>query len=529
MSKTNLKQRIEDLASSTSSDQAVVACKEALAKYAEYASFILPTHLSEQFEVSVSETLIEKLEGIKDEATANFLMVEKRIVGMNNMGVRKAIAALNDSDMKNSPATVYVLEHLKKLQHLPEWMVVENTIQSLSKFEWHSLVKEHLNIMKANFEKYAEDIKIYQAVDEAKKSTSNFIMSGLEGEINGYLNTRTTTSRTKLMESLGKHLYDQNVRSVYNVIADTAKNFQLAANGREATVAKIYSPVIINEDNEVFSVHGKAYVKSGSNMRPLNEEERKVLPSYFDWMSSFLSQPNVEVSEGKIKIYSRDKKVEIIEEDEVLSITINGKTVSINEFNNIYLKAGIFNMQEKEVINAVHQLVEKWNLIFELDFAKSIQPTGMPNRRVDIFNLGEKIHVNKVDYLMKENLFHEDCNAVQAKNLVLEFAHYDITNAFSSMLNEKEAELRKLDDSKKKVLETITYLEERKNLLSSVDDEDVLESDEYKEVLSLIESELNSVKSIYSEINNRQRELTTLEEGLGANVGDEVEYLKKKQ
>jgi hypothetical protein len=246
-------------------------------------------------------------------------------------------------------------------------------------------------------------------------------------------------------------------------------------------------------------------------------------------MSSFLSQPNVEVSEGKIKIYSRDKKVEIIEEDEVLSITINGKTVSINEFNNIYLKAGIFNMQEKEVINAVHQLVEKWNLIFELDFAKSIQPTGMPNRRVDIFNLGEKIHVNKVDYLMKENLFHEDCNAVQAKNLVLEFAHYDITNAFSSMLNEKEAELRKLDDSKKKVLETITYLEERKNLLSSVDDEDVLESDEYKEVLSLIESELNSVKSIYSEINNRQRELTTLEEGLGANVGDEVEYLKKKQ
>jgi prefoldin subunit 5 len=72
-------------------------------------------------------------------------------------------------------------------------------------------------------------------------------------------------------------------------------------------------------------------------------------------------------------------------------------------------------------------------------------------------------------------------------------------------------------------------LEERKNLLSSVDDEDVLESDEYKEVLSLIESELESVRAVYSEISNRQKELTTLEEGVGANVGDEVEYLKKKQ
>lgn len=529
MSKSTLKQRIEDLFSLTSSDQAVAACKEAITKYEEYASFILPPHMAQQFEVSVSETLIEKLEGISDEAVSRFLMIEKRIVGMNNIGVKKAIIALSESDMKSSPATLYVLDHLQKIQHLPEWSIVENVMESLSKFEWHELVKEHMAIIRENYEKYAEDIKIYKIIEQAKKTTTNFLLSGLETQIDEYLNTRTAAARTQLLESLSKHLYDSNIRVVYNTINETEKNFQLKTNGREAKVTNLYSPVVINEDSEVFSVHGKAYVKSGNNVRPLNEEERKMLPEYFNWMSSFFSQPNVEVGAGRIKIYAGDKKVEIVDENKGLSIHINGKTVSKEEFNKVYLKAGIFSMQEKEMITAVHRIVEKWDLVFELDFAKSIFPSGTPSRRVDLFHLGDKIHVNKVDAIMGENNFHEDCNAIQAKNLVLEFAQYDITNAFSALLDKKEAEIKRLDENKRKVLDSISYLEERKSLLASVIDEDVLESDEYAEVLSMIEKELNDVKSIYAAIGNRQKELTTIEEGVGANVGDEVEYLKKKQ
>jgi len=529
MSNSTLKQRIEGLMSSTTSDQAVMACKEALKKYEEYNNFILPGHLAEQFELSVAEALIKDLEAIEENNVSDFLAVEKRIVGMNNMGVKKAIAELSESEMANNPATLYALQSLTSIQHLPEWSIVNRVIESLKSFEWNPLVKEHLNVLKANAAKYAEDIKIYTAVQEAKASKSSFLIESVENDINSYLNHRTSTNRAKLLESLGKYNFDQGVRKLYNIVSESETTFQLKSITNDARVSKLYSPVLINEDSEVFSVFGKGYVKSGDNVRALTEEESKMLPDYFHWMSSFLAQPNVEVTEGRVKIFSHDKKVEIVEENDSVNVHINGKVVSIEEFHKVYLNSGIFRMNEKEIINAVSRILEKWNLIFELDFAKSIFPKSTPNRRVDIFKINEKIHVNRVDTLMNENIFHEDCNAVQAKNLVLEFAQYDLSNAFSSMLSEKEAELKKLDESKKQLLDTITYLEERRALIEGIDDEDVKESDEVKEVLAMIESEIDAVKSVYYEIHNRQKELTTVQEGLGASVGDEVEHLKKKQ
>jgi hypothetical protein len=254
-----------------------------------------------------------------------------------------------------------------------------------------------------------------------------------------------------------------------------------------------------------------------------------MLPEYFHWMSTFLAQPNVEVSEGRVKIFSHDKKVEIVEESDNLNIHINGKVVPVDEFHKVYLNSGIFRANEREIINAVSRIVEKWNIIFELDFAKSVFPKNYGNRRVDIFKINETIHINRVDSVMNENIFHEDCNAVQAKNLVMEFAHYDLSNAFASLLSEKERELKKLEESKKQLLDTITYLEDRKTLIEGIDDEDVRESVEVKEVLEMINTEIDAVKSVYYEIHNRQKELTTVQEGLGATVGDEVEYLKKKQ
>lgn len=529
MSKTTLKQRIEGLMSSTSSDQAVMACKEALKKYEEYNNFILPGHLAEQFELSVAESLIKDLESIEEGMVSDFLAVEKRIVGLNNMGVKKAIAALSESEMASNPATMYVLQSVQKVQHLPEWSIIDQVIESLKTFEWNPLVKEHLNVMKANAAKYSEDIKIYKAVDEAKASKASFVIESVEKEIDTYLNFRTSSNRAKLLESLGKYTFDQGVRKLHNVILESENTFQLKANTNDARVAKLYSPVLINEDSEVFSVFGKGYVKSGNNVRPLSEDESKMLPEYFHWMSTFLAQPNVEVSEGRVKIFSHDKKVEIVEESDNLNIHINGKVVPVDEFHKVYLNSGIFRANEREIINAVSRIVEKWNIIFELDFAKSVFPKNYGNRRVDIFKINETIHINRVDSVMNENIFHEDCNAVQAKNLVMEFAHYDLSNAFASLLSEKERELKKLEESKKQLLDTITYLEDRKTLIEGIDDEDVRESAEVKEVLEMINTEIDAVKSVYYEIHNRQKELTTVQEGLGATVGDEVEYLKKKQ
>lgn len=526
---SNFKTRVEELQKSTSSDQAVTACKDALSKYKEYATFNLPTHQFEKFEQTVAESLIEALDNIQESAVNSFLTIEKRIVGINNLGVRKALAGLKNSGIAKNPSTMYMLESLLKLEDAPEWLTINAVIERLSAFGWDKEVNEHLSVLKVNATKYAEDIKIYSAVHEAKNSRSNFVISSLQKDIDTYLNYRTSTNRAKLLESLAKYNYDGNVRKLHNVILETEKSFQIKTTSNDAMVKPVYSPVLISENDEVFAVNGKAYVKRGSDVRPLTEEEYTKLPQNFTWISKFLTQQNVEVSENKIKVFSSDKKVELIEEADGLKIGINGKIVTTNEFHNIFLKAGIFRVEEREVINAVNKLIENWDCIYELDFAKTIIPQGAAHRRVDIFKISNKIHINREDTLMKENIFYGDCNATQSRSMVLEFANYDLGKTFTSFLSEEELHLNTIESSKKEFLDSIEYLQNKKNMLENHSDSEIRESAEVKEIIALINEEIDAAKKSYLNLQNKAKSLTTIQEGVGAIAGDEVEYLKKKQ
>ena len=526
---SNLKNRIEGLLSSTSTIEVVNTCNEALKKYSEYTAFNLPLNQTEEIESTIAEMLISELENIKESAVNDFITVEKRIHGMKNLGVRKAITALRESELAKHPASMYVLERLFSMEHSAEWMVAEAFCESLARFEWDSVVKEHLNVITSNIEKYKEDIKIYRAVHEGKNSRSSFIFNSIDNQINEYLNKRTSANRSELLETLSKHTYDPNVKSLYAIIAESDTSFNLKSNRNDAFVNKIYSPVVISESDEVFAVYGKAYVKNGNNMRPLVEEEYKKLPKHFTFISTFLNQDNVEVKESHIKIFSKDKKVEIIEESEGLVISINGKKVNINEFHQVYLNSGIFRFDEKEVINAVSILVENWDTIFELDYAKSIFPRTNPNRRADIFKLDEKTYINTWDSVMQESKFYNDCNATQARNMIMEFASYDLGETFRDFLVNEEKVIKELTEQKEEYFTAINFLTDKKTQLENHPNQEVRESDEVKELVLSLDEEISTLKEEYRNIQNKINNVSYVAEGLGASVGDEVEHLKKKQ
>jgi len=523
---SNLKKRIEGLITSTASVEAKTACNEALNKYSEYSKFNLTSESLTQVEASIAESLIPVLESITDSAVEDFLTVEKRIIGMNNLGVKAAIKSIKESTMASHPTFIYVAERLSKLESYPEWMVAEQVAEQLSAYAWEPVVKECLNTLNTNIKKYAEDINIYRAVDEAKNSRSEFLVSGLQKTIDAYLNNRSASNRKTLLENLSKYLYDPNIKNLYNVVLESEKSFQLKANNNDAVVTNVYSPIIVNEDEEIFAVHGKPYIKKGNDVRPLVQEEIEILPNHFTAISSFLSQPNVEVKENAIRVFTRDKKVELVEETEGLGIYINGKKVTMNEFHSAYLNSGIFRFEEKDVISAVNLVAENWDSIFELDFVKSIFPKHISNRRADVFNLDGKTHIYTVDGMMKEEKFYADCNVTQSRNLVLEFASFDLGLSFKEFLKEEEKTITKLQESKKEYFDAITYLEERQRTLELIEDEEIRESAEVKELIAAISEEISSLKESYYEVQNKINSLTTVSEG--ATVGDEAEYLKKK-
>jgi hypothetical protein len=253
------------------------------------------------------------------------------------------------------------------------------------------------------------------------------------------------------------------------------------------------------------------------------------LPENFMWMANFLLQPNVEISEGVIKIFSRDKKVEIVEENNTPVVKINSKSVTNADFEKVYLNSGIFRVEEREVLSSVYKIVENWDSIFELDFVKSIFSHSNPNRRVDIFNTGDKLHINKIDTIMNENVFIADCNGTQSRNMVLEFMNYDLGKTFSNMLSNDEVKINELEAKRKEHLDAIAFLETRKVKIDSIEDSAVRESEEVKEIFEAINEEITRLKESYANVSNEIKNFTTVSEGVGVNVNDEVEHLKKKQ
>lgn len=524
---SNLKKRVEDLRGATQLPQVREACNEALAKFAGSISPTSPYSQASFIEESIVTSLVESISSIDEQATQDFIKVEERIAGMNNLGVRKAIAAVMEDEVSKHVSVRYMVENLRRLQEIPEWLAAETTVEALSQFEWSPVVKEQLANLKENVSKYSEDIKIYKAVAEAKASRSNFLMTGLEKHVDNYLNHRTATNRAQLMEQLNKFIFDPSIKNLYNVVAESAKGFQIKADSKDAYFTNVYSPVYINEGSESFVVNGKAFIKSGDDVRTMNEEELQYLPENFMWLANYLNQPNVKITESGITIYSRDKKVEIVEENENVSVKVNGKAVNNADFEKVYLNSGIFRVEEREVLNSVYKIVENWSSIYELDFIKSIYSHSNPNRRVDVFRCGDKIHVNKVDAGMNENIFMPNVNGIQSRDLVLEFMNYDLGKTFEDLLTQDEVKLNELNAQRNEILEAINYLNVRKEKINSIEDQAVRESSEMKEIQDAINEEINRLQESYADVTNAIKNFTSVNEGV--NVDDDVEVGKKKQ
>ena len=526
---SNLKKRVEVLLGATQVPEVREACTDALSKFSGSITPITPYSQSSIIEETIVNTLIESIETVDESVTKDFISTEKRIFGINNLGVRKAIAAVMEDELSKHPTVHYIVENLKRLSEVPEWIAADTAMEALTNFEWSPVVRTHLNILKENTTKFAEDIKIYKAVAEARSSSSSYLMTSVEKDIDSYLNRRTATNRAKLMESLNKFIFDPGIKNLYNIVAETASGFQIKADSKDAYFKSVYSPVYINEGVENFAVFGKAFSKKGNDVKPLTDSELEYLPENFMWLANYLTQPTVEISESGIKIHSRDKKVEIVEENNLPTVKINGKIVTNTDFEKVYLNSGIFRVEEREVLSSVYKIVENWDMIFELDFVKTILSHSNTNRRVDIFSTGDKLHINKIDTSMNENVFIADCNGTQSRNMVLEFMNYDLGKTFSSMLSNDEVKLNELEAKRKEYLDAIAFLETRKDKINSIDDNDIRESVEIKEITEAINEEITRLKESYAIVSTKIKNFSTIAEGVGVNVNDEVEHLKKKQ
>jgi hypothetical protein len=329
------------------------------------------------------------------------------------------------------------------------------------------------------------------------------------------------------MEKAGKFLFDPHMKALYNFLGESERSFHVSAHDNSCSINRIYSPISMNESAEFFSADGKIFKKNGNTVEVANEEEVSSLPASFKSTVQALSQPNTQVTESSIKIYSNDKKIEIVEENSLPAIYINGNKVAKENVHRAFLSSGTFRMNEGNVINTIQTIVENWGSIFEIDFGKTITSKANTHSTATVFFIGESIFVNKENRILGESIFYSNCNAIQTKNLVMEHMKFDISSSFTQLLNEEEKQLKELNALKEEYRNAMTLLGERKTTLENSPAE-ISQNPEVLAIIEAIEDEINLLKEEYSKLSTAEIKATQVSEGLGFNVGDEAELSKKK-
>lgn len=527
-----LKNRIEQLHSVATTETIKEVCNEALSKIAEYQRFNLDESAAKKIERGISEIVVERLKDLNEAEAKKFVIEETKIAEnekLDDLGVRKEIQAIKESGAYKNPSLLYVFQMIEESTKNPEWLVIENVMESLKTVSWDPFFKKALDNITESYNQNRDNVRIKKAVYEAQVGSS-FLMSGIKKELDVFLSEKTDYNRKKLLETLSKYAFDKNIANLHAVVSEGSKEFRIVEGSDNVAINKVYTPAFMKNESVYFTVRNTTFVRNGSDVRPINEEEASKLPDYFFKLSSIVNDRTVSVSENVIKFFSNKNKVVVTKIDENFSITVNGKEIGVDNFKNIYMKTNLLEKNEKAVMEAVDLVIEHWDSICEADFVKTIDSKVYEGRRCDVFSCDGSIHVFRVDTPMNEAHFYGNCNASQIRNMVMEFMSYDLSETFKEILSEEESVIQELQDTKTELQTAINYLEERRVKVDKLKESSELAgSTELDELSEAISEEINKLKQEYLVVQTKIEKGTTLSEGVGFSVNDEVELGKKKQ
>ncbi|HRW20833.1 MAG TPA: hypothetical protein P5509_02560 [Bacteroidales bacterium] len=499
-----LKDRITILKSRTTSQDAV-----------ELANAALKACKSNGFMDSVvAENLVKDLEGIDDAEVKNFIAREQRFVDISNLGVKEAYQNAINGVLMHYPTIKPMLESMKhQVNTLPEYVSAPHFINALQQYSWNPELKIDLDKISETVDKYKEDIALANFMYEFKNSNGSYLSKMFEAELDKYFIDRTDTNRKKVLEKINPYLFDANIKQLHDILIVSEGGFQINANG-EVIIEKIYSPVLINENEDIFFASNRFLRKSGNTITALSEEEIKALPKNFVDVSLFLSHPNVSVYESKIAIIteSGNKKVEIITEGEKPVLKLNGKEMSYQMFTKYFMNEGVFRKSDNNVLYQISVLFENVDNIYEIDYGKKLISKSNRGQWVDVYKTDGKIFVTKVDESQKKNEFISNVNAHQTKQLVLEHLRFDITESLRDLMPQEKEKLENLTKQKGELLEAIKLLTDKKiTVLEQIKISPVLRANkEVKDLLEAIDVEVEKLKEQEHAVRNMIKSLTTV-------------------
>ena len=491
-----LKNRVEKLKNSTSD----AAVRETLENLLELAG-----NVSEQ---KLSALVHEKLNEVKssDIHVKRFLETEKNLNKLNDMGISRALDRIKYTGVwEHNPRVQYVTEWYQKskVMETPDFLLSEQFVAQLSPFCFDPSINEAVKVVRDAQDKMAEEIAVATTVHLLEGSKSAKFYRPLINNLREFIENKSADLRSAMIAEMEIYSYEPIIRDLQNKLKtfesqEATSKFNISRATTECNVNPVFSFVLVEKNSDYFSVDNQYFKKVNEEITQIDINSMKRINENFVRLNSILNSSNVTVDKNTISYEYGNNIMKINIADK--SINYNGNKLNITEVNNRLVESGIFRWNQQNDLNNFNAIYENLDTLCEIDFAKTIVSKNHPSIKASIMRLGGSVTIVKNNPFMNEHKVYSSMNGTQARNFILEFLNYDISESLSDFLSSENRTIQQIENERRIILNKIDECEINIQKIEEAQ-QDILisSSEEISLVKRELQKEVHKLKTQYAE------------------------------
>ena len=496
---SSLKNRIEKLKNQTSD----VEVREVLENILEFAGNVSEQKLSSV----VKERLLNFAK--RDSVVENFFQVERHLAKLNDMGISRALDRIKNTGVwEHNPRIQYVSESYEKskMAHTPDFLIVDQFVGQMNPFCFDPSINEAIQSVIKVKKTMAEEITIAHTIHILENSRSAKFYRPLMESMNSYMENKSDIKRSELIAEMETYTYEPIIRNLHNSLKtfeskSNSSKFNITNGSTECSVKSVHSFVLVEKNADYFVIDNHYFKKVNEEITSISIDAMMRINENFIILNNILNDENVTISKDKLTYRHGNRAIHINLSDK--SLNLDGSSVKLEEVNKQLLESGIFRWNQHEDLTKFNLLFESIDTLCEIDFAKTIVSNKQANIKVSVIRLGDSVIVIKNNPYMNENKVYTSMNGTQARDMILAFLNYDISESMADFLNVEQKQIKQLENERRNILnkiedchDGIRKIEESQNdiLLSG--------SEEITLIKRELKREINKLKSEYAQKTN---------------------------
>ena len=439
----------------------------------------------------------------------------------NKMGLQRSISGLLKSEFctKNDRLVEKLNQFAYALQQgCYEERVYESFLTQMQPFNY---IKDVEKVIKRINEKAGENpdtLLLTRILEEMSESADSYIYREMiEEDVCRFIMQPTPENRIQVLNACMPYatnpFINKILETIYRIsdkrftgsISEQAMSIkdQIQMIKENVSVYNLYSPVLyIKENQSVFAIGNTFYLKTGNTIAPLDKKYIPKLDEKFVQLAHLVNNPAVTVQDDRIYLSGEDMWATVFEDRVVISDGHGEYTESqesLRRLDEMCMKYNTYGNTEFFIMASC--LVENFNNIATVGFAKKVVMNGNEDVSCELFRLNENIFLATHNYQLHQNTFYRNVNPIFARKTINEHFGINVGQLFEDLLPNQSKLIMQLFETKNEYEKSIEEYEQMiQDLNDAKDNANTTEMEkELDAAIAEAEEKLEEVKKEYRE------------------------------